>query len=97
MAFVQGARDYNPEQMAIREGVFNKIIQCFKRHGAETIDTPVFELKVKVGNILSNSSVVAIENKMHIKYDFQQFQRHFPFFPFYFRKLLLESTAKTQS
>ncbi|PVD34974.1 hypothetical protein C0Q70_06255 [Pomacea canaliculata] len=41
----KGARDYNPEQMAIREGVFNKIIQCFKRHGAETIDTPVFELK----------------------------------------------------
>ncbi|KAK7473509.1 hypothetical protein BaRGS_00035262, partial [Batillaria attramentaria] len=41
----KGTRDYNPEQMAIREGVFNKIIQCFKRHGAETIDTPVFELK----------------------------------------------------
>lgn len=80
MAFVQGARDYNPQQMAIREGVFNKIIQCFKRHGAETIDTPVFELKVKVGNILSNSSVVAIENKMHIKYAFQQFQRLFSFF-----------------
>lgn len=32
--------------MAIREGVFNTIIKCFKRHGAETIDTPVFELKV---------------------------------------------------
>ncbi|XP_041356638.1 histidine--tRNA ligase, cytoplasmic-like isoform X2 [Gigantopelta aegis] len=41
----KGTRDFNPEQMAIREGVFNKIIQCFKRHGAETIDTPVFELK----------------------------------------------------
>lgn len=32
--------------MAIREKVFNTIIKCFKRHGAETIDTPVFELKV---------------------------------------------------
>lgn len=42
----QGTRDYNPQQMAIREGVFNTIIKCFKRHGAETIDTPVFELKV---------------------------------------------------
>ncbi|XP_070197733.1 histidine--tRNA ligase-like isoform X2 [Littorina saxatilis] len=41
----KGTRDYNPHQMAIREGVFGKIIRCFKRHGAETIDTPVFELK----------------------------------------------------
>nr|XP_033783510.1 histidine--tRNA ligase, cytoplasmic-like isoform X2 [Geotrypetes seraphini] len=31
--------------MAIREKVFSTIIGCFKRHGAETIDTPVFELK----------------------------------------------------
>ncbi|XP_013062208.2 histidine--tRNA ligase, cytoplasmic-like isoform X2 [Biomphalaria glabrata] len=41
----KGTRDFSPEQMAIREGVFNNIIACFKRHGAETIDTPVFELK----------------------------------------------------
>ncbi|XP_055034639.2 histidine--tRNA ligase isoform X2 [Misgurnus anguillicaudatus] len=41
----KGTRDYNPKQMAIREKVFNIIINCFKRHGAETIDTPVFELK----------------------------------------------------
>uniref|UniRef100_A0A8C9T7E3 histidine--tRNA ligase n=1 Tax=Scleropages formosus TaxID=113540 RepID=A0A8C9T7E3_SCLFO len=41
----QGTRDYNPKQMAIREKVFDTIIRCFKRHGAETIDTPVFELK----------------------------------------------------
>ncbi|KAK3099260.1 hypothetical protein FSP39_001768, partial [Pinctada imbricata] len=41
----KGTRDYNPLQMSIREGVFNTIIKCFKRHGAETIDTPVFELK----------------------------------------------------
>uniref|UniRef100_A0A8D3CI36 histidine--tRNA ligase n=1 Tax=Scophthalmus maximus TaxID=52904 RepID=A0A8D3CI36_SCOMX len=43
--FLLGTRDYNPRQMAIREKVFNTIISCFKRHGAETIDTPVFELK----------------------------------------------------
>lgn len=43
---LQGTRDYNPKQMAIREKVFNIITGCFKRHGAETIDTPVFELKV---------------------------------------------------
>lgn len=41
----KGTRDYNPKQMAIRERVFNTILNCFKRHGAETIDTPVFELK----------------------------------------------------
>ncbi|NXP56768.1 SYHC protein, partial [Heliornis fulica] len=41
----KGTRDYNPKQMAIRERVFNAIITCFKRHGAEVIDTPVFELK----------------------------------------------------
>ena len=31
--------------MAVREKVFTKIVNVFKRHGAETIDTPVFELK----------------------------------------------------
>ncbi|XP_012528229.1 histidine--tRNA ligase, cytoplasmic isoform X1 [Monomorium pharaonis] len=41
----KGTRDYNPEQMALRLGVLEKIISVFKRHGAETIDTPVFELK----------------------------------------------------
>uniref|UniRef100_A0A8C6MIV8 histidine--tRNA ligase n=1 Tax=Nothobranchius furzeri TaxID=105023 RepID=A0A8C6MIV8_NOTFU len=41
----KGTRDYNPKQMAIREKVFNTVVACFKRHGAETIDTPVFELK----------------------------------------------------
>lgn len=41
----KGTRDYNPEQMAVRLGVLEKIIAVFKRHGAETIDTPVFELK----------------------------------------------------
>ncbi|CAL8358446.1 unnamed protein product [Merluccius merluccius] len=41
----KGTRDFNPKQMAVREKVFNTIVGCFKRHGAETIDTPVFELK----------------------------------------------------
>ena len=41
----KGARDFQPEQMAIRERVLNKIINVFKVHGAVTIDTPVFELK----------------------------------------------------
>lgn len=42
----KGTRDYGPEQMALRLAVLDKIVTVFKRHGAETIDTPVFELKV---------------------------------------------------
>uniref|UniRef100_T1JHS5 histidine--tRNA ligase n=1 Tax=Strigamia maritima TaxID=126957 RepID=T1JHS5_STRMM len=42
---VKGSRDYNPQQMVIREHMFKVIIDAFKRHGGETIDTPVFELK----------------------------------------------------
>ncbi|XP_017783796.1 PREDICTED: histidine--tRNA ligase, cytoplasmic isoform X2 [Nicrophorus vespilloides] len=41
----KGTRDYSPEQMAIRSSVLDKIISVFKRHGAVTIDTPIFELK----------------------------------------------------
>ncbi|KAF4520828.1 hypothetical protein B566_EDAN007123 [Ephemera danica] len=41
----KGTRDYGPQQMALRASVLDKIITCFQRHGAETIDTPVFELK----------------------------------------------------
>jgi len=41
----KGTRDYNPQQMALRQSVLDKIISVFKKHGAETIDTPVFELK----------------------------------------------------
>lgn len=31
--------------MALRQSVLDKIISVFKKHGADTIDTPVFELK----------------------------------------------------
>ena len=41
----KGTRDFGPEEMAIREGLFEKIKGVFKKHGAVTIDTPVFELK----------------------------------------------------
>lgn len=41
----KGTRDFNPRQMVIRQQAFEKITACFKRHGAETLDTPVFELK----------------------------------------------------
>jgi histidyl-tRNA synthetase len=41
----KGARDFLPDQMAIREGAFAAITSVFKRHGAVSIDTPVFELR----------------------------------------------------
>ncbi|XP_046395364.1 histidine--tRNA ligase, cytoplasmic isoform X2 [Ischnura elegans] len=41
----KGTRDYSPQQMVIRNRVLDKIITVFKKHGAETIDTPIFELK----------------------------------------------------
>jgi histidyl-tRNA synthetase len=41
----KGARDFLPDQMAIREKAFNIITSVFKRHGAVAIDTPVFELR----------------------------------------------------
>jgi len=41
----KGSRDFGPEQMGIREEAFKIIIDVFKKHGAVTIDTPVFELK----------------------------------------------------
>ena len=41
----KGMRDYGPQQMSVRETVFDKINNCFKRHGAQAIDTPVCELR----------------------------------------------------
>ncbi|CAL8089216.1 unnamed protein product [Calicophoron daubneyi] len=41
----KGTRDRDPFQMKVLEDVFGTIVQCFKRHDAVTIDTPVFELK----------------------------------------------------
>lgn len=43
----KGTKDYTPEEMSLREGIFGTIIGVFKSHGAVTIDTPVFELKVR--------------------------------------------------
>merc|ERR1719381_306083 len=41
----KGTRDYMPAQMTVREKVFKSIVDIFKLHGAETLETPVFELK----------------------------------------------------
>eukprot|EP00842_Homolaphlyctis_polyrhiza_P004958 jgi/Hompol1/5463/HPOL_004457-RA len=41
----KGTKDYTDKEMAIREQMFEKITSTFRRHGAVTIDTPVFELR----------------------------------------------------
>ncbi|KAJ2996710.1 Cytoplasmic and mitochondrial histidine tRNA synthetase [Globomyces sp. JEL0801] len=41
----KGTRDFNEKEMALREMMFKTITTIFKKHGAITIDTPVFELK----------------------------------------------------
>ncbi len=40
----KGTREYGPKEMAIRQQMFDRIVQVFKRYGAITIDTPAFEL-----------------------------------------------------
>ena len=44
--------------MAVRESVFSVIKSSFHKHGAEQIDTPVFELKVKMYENLYCEDVV---------------------------------------
>lgn len=41
----KGTKDWDGKDMVIRERIFSTITEVFKRHGAVTIDTPVFELK----------------------------------------------------
>ncbi|KAJ2257432.1 Cytoplasmic and mitochondrial histidine tRNA synthetase, partial [Coemansia sp. RSA 455] len=41
----KGTKDYTPKEMALRTDIFRTITSVFEKHGAVTIDTPVFELK----------------------------------------------------
>ncbi|XP_031623207.1 histidine--tRNA ligase, cytoplasmic-like [Contarinia nasturtii] len=41
----KGTCDHGPQEMELRQRVFGKIESIFKTHGAQTIDTPIFELK----------------------------------------------------
>ncbi|KAK4698114.1 histidyl-tRNA synthetase, partial [Lecanoromycetidae sp. Uapishka_2] len=40
----KGTKDWEGKDMVVRDRIFNTITKVFKRHGAVTIDTPVFEL-----------------------------------------------------
>nr|CAB3251815.1 histidine--tRNA ligase, cytoplasmic-like [Phallusia mammillata] len=59
----KGTRDYDAKQMAVREKVFNCVIKCFKRHGASTLDTPVFELKETLTNKYGEDSKLIYDLK----------------------------------
>lgn len=55
----KGTKDFGPYEMAIREKVFSTIIEVFKRHGAVTIETPVFELRqVLMGKYGEDSKLI---------------------------------------
>lgn len=41
----KGTKDWQGKDMVIRDNIFCKISEVFRRHGGVTIDTPVFELK----------------------------------------------------
>ncbi len=41
----KGTRDFSPQQLMIRKHAFEMITAVFERHGAVSIDTPVFELR----------------------------------------------------
>lgn len=41
----KGTKDWADKDMVIREAIFDSLSKAFKRHGAVTIDTPVFELR----------------------------------------------------
>ncbi|MCJ1272594.1 Cytoplasmic and mitochondrial histidine tRNA synthetase [Puttea exsequens] len=41
----KGTKDWEGKDMVLRDRIFSTITDVFKRHGAVTIDTPVFELR----------------------------------------------------
>ncbi|AOW05352.1 hypothetical protein B0I72DRAFT_132386 [Yarrowia lipolytica] len=41
----KGTKDWADKDMVVREAIFDTLAKVFKRHGAVTIDTPVFELR----------------------------------------------------
>lgn len=41
----KGSKDWADKDMVIREAIFHQLSSLFKRHGAVTLDTPVFELR----------------------------------------------------
>ena len=53
--------------MAVREELFDKIKKVFKKHGAETIDTPVFELKEILTNKYGEDSKLIYDLESNVE------------------------------
>jgi len=59
LATPQGTRDFHPDNMIVREKIINTIKKIFKCHGAEEIDTPVFEKReILFGKYGDNNKLV---------------------------------------
>lgn len=41
----KGTRDWFGPDVILRDHIFDTVTNIFKQHGAEALDTPVFELK----------------------------------------------------
>ncbi|KAJ1671130.1 Cytoplasmic and mitochondrial histidine tRNA synthetase, partial [Coemansia sp. RSA 25] len=55
----KGTKDYTPKEMSVRTEIFRTIVSVFEKHGAVTIDTPVFELKeILVGKYGEDSKLI---------------------------------------
>ncbi|KAJ2742486.1 Cytoplasmic and mitochondrial histidine tRNA synthetase [Coemansia sp. BCRC 34301] len=55
----KGTKDYSPKEMSVRTAIFRTIVGVFEKHGAVTIDTPVFELKdILVGKYGEDSKLI---------------------------------------
>lgn len=74
----KGTRDFHPREMRIRTQAFDLIRQVFSRHGAVTIDTPVFELRKLLQNKYGEDSKLIYDladhsgvsgEKLSLRYD----------------------------
>jgi len=63
----KGTIDQGPREMAVREELFDKIKKVFKKHGAETIDTPVFELKEILTNKYGEDSKLIYDLESNVE------------------------------
>ncbi|XP_050070584.1 histidine--tRNA ligase, cytoplasmic-like [Anopheles maculipalpis] len=59
----KGTRDYGPKATAIRQRLLDRVVRVFRKHGAVTIDTPVFERKEVLTGKYGNDSKLIYDLK----------------------------------
>lgn len=74
----KGTRDFNPQEMRTRTQTFDIVRRVFSRHGAVTIDTPIFELRQILQNKYGEDSKLIYDladhsgdsgEKLSLRYD----------------------------